>query len=98
LDLQIPDLKLAIEVQGPTHYSDLYGNLEAVKKRDAYKKQWCQTHGVQLMHIEWEGYMKTIYRLPEATRRERFGLVVKQFLSEKIPFIEITESQFLSVA
>ncbi len=50
------------------------------------------------MHIEWEGYMKTIYRLPEATRRERFGLVVKQFLSEKIPFIEITESQFLSVA
>lgn len=98
LDLQIPGLKLAIEVQGPTHYSDLYGNHEAVKKRDAYKKQWCQNQGVQLMHIDWEGYMKTIYRLPEATRRERFGLVVKQFLSERIPFIEITESQFLSVA
>lgn len=97
LDLQIPDLKLAIEVQGPTHYSDLYGNHEDVKKRDAYKKQWCQEQGMQLMHIEWEGYMKTIYRLPEASRRERFGFVVKRFLSENTPFIEITESQFRSV-
>ncbi len=98
LDLQIPDLKLAIEVQGPTHYSDIYGNHEEVKKRDAYKKQWCQTKGIKLMHIEWAGYMKTIYRSPEATRREQFGLVVKRFLSESTSFIEITEAHFRSVA
>jgi hypothetical protein len=98
LDLQIPELKFAIEVQGPTHYSDLYGNHEEVKRRDEYKKQWCQEKGIKLMHIEWEGYMKTIYRLPEATRRERFGWLVNRFLSQNTPFIEATESSFRDMA
>jgi hypothetical protein len=94
LDLQIPDLKLAIEVQGPTHYSDLYGNHEEVQRRDAYKKQWCQEQGIKLLHVEWEGYMKTLYRLPEAARRERFGRLVKQFLSQNALFFEATEAYF----
>lgn len=98
LDLQIPELKFAIEVQGPTHYSDLYGNHDEVKRRDEYKKQWCHERGIKLMHIEWEGYMKTIYRLPEATRRERFGWLVKRFLSQNALFVEATESYFREIA
>lgn len=98
LDLQIPELKFAIEVQGPTHYSDLYGNYEEVKRRDEYKKQWCQERGIKLMPIEWEGYMKTIYRLPEVTRCERFGWLVNRFLSQNVPFIEATESYFRDMA
>ena len=50
------------------------------------------------MHIEWEGYMKTIYRLPEAARRERFGLLVNRFLRENTPFFEATESYFRDMA
>lgn len=91
LDLQIPDLKLAIEVQGPTHYSDLYGNYEEVKSRDEFKKQWCLNSGIKLLHIEWEGYMQTLYRLPERDRQERFGVLVKGFLASPELFREAKE-------
>lgn len=94
LDLHVLDLKFAIEVQGPTHYSNIYGNHEEVVKRDEYKKQWCQEKGIRLMHIEWEGYMKTIYRLPEATRRKQFGLLINHFLSQDTLFTEVTEVTF----
>lgn len=91
LDLQIPDLKFAIEVQGPTHYINLYGNYEEVKNRDEFKKQWCQNHQIKLMHIEWESYMKTIYRLPDIIRREKFGILITDFIDSQELFVEVKE-------
>lgn len=94
LDLQIPDLRFAIEVQGPTHYSNIYGNYEEVKRRDEFKRLWCQNCGIKLMHIEWEGYMKTLYRLPDRDRQKRFGALVKAFLESPGLFMEVKEKDF----
>ncbi len=98
LDLQIPDLNLAIEVQGPSHYSNIYGNQNEVKARDDYKKTWCKQRGIKLLHVEWEGYMKTIYRLPEKKRQQRFGVLVNRFLLGRDSFLEAGESQFKELA
>jgi hypothetical protein len=98
LDLQITDLQFAIEVQGPTHYQDLYGNFEEVKKRDEYKRQWCLDKQVKLMHIEWEGYTKTLYRMPDEQRREAFGNLVTQFLESDDLFCEVRENRFRELA
>lgn len=93
-----PALNLAIEVQGPTHYSDLYGNFEEVKRRDEFKRNWCLQRNIKLMHIEWEGYTKTLYRMSEAKRREAFGRLVKQFLNSNQKFCELREDVFMQVA
>ena len=98
LDLQITDLQFAIEVQGPTHYQDLYGNYKEVQNRDAYKRQWCLDKQIKLMHIEWEGYTKTLYRMPDVQRRETFGRLVKDFLESDEPFCELREGRFRELA
>jgi len=98
LDLQITDLQFAIEVQGPTHYQDLYGNYEDMKQRDAYKRQWCLDHQIKLMHVEWERYTKTLYRLPDAQRRETFGYLVRYFLASDELFCEVREDRFRELA
>jgi|GEM_PF-1645668 len=98
LDLQITDLKFAIEVQGPTHYQDLYGNFEEVKMRDEYKRQWCLDKQIKLMHIEWEGYTKTLYRMLDEQRRKAFGSLVTEFLASDEPFCEVREDGFRKLA
>lgn len=98
LDLQVLELNLAIEVQGPSHYSNLYGNQDEVKKRDEYKKQWCKQHNVKLLYVVWEGYMKTIYRLPEKQRQLKFGTLVNEFLLSGNDFLEADESYFKNLS
>ena len=94
LDLQIKDLGLAIEVQGPTHYQDLYGNFEEVKRRDEFKRDWCLKHNIKLMHIEWEGYTKTLYKMPDTDRRNTFGQLITDFLDSPQLFSEVKEADF----
>ena len=91
-------MQFAIEVQGPTHYQDLYGNFEEVKKRDEYKRQWCLDKQIKLMHIGWEGYTKTLYRMPDKQRREGFGRLVTQFLQSDEQFCEVHEDKFKELA
>lgn len=96
LDLYIPKLNFAIEVQGPTHYAetDIYGNHKEVSIRDSFKKQWCQERGIKLMHIEWEGYIKTLYRLPENERQQKFRVLVNVFRESQDLFVEFREEDF----
>ncbi|MCR9613503.1 hypothetical protein NB488_10675 [Vibrio alginolyticus] len=72
LDIQILELKLAIEVQGPTHFreTDIYGNYEEVRERDNFKKQWCADNGILLIHLNWDAYMRTLHRMVANQRRE----------------------------
>lgn len=93
LDVMIKEMNFAIEIQGPTHYpeSDIYGNYNQVKKRDEYKAKWCKEHGINLMHLDWAGYMKTIYREHESARQKYLGVLIERFLQSDEIFTEITE-------
>lgn len=93
LDLQIPELKFAIEVQGPTHYEkdNPYKNFDAVKEKDLFKIKWCKDNGIKLMHIKWDSYMKTLYKMPENRRKEKFTDIIQNFLESNNSFINIED-------
>ena len=53
LDIYIPDLNLAFEIQGIFHYQPIYGQekLEQIQKNDLDKIQKCDELGIDLIHI-----------------------------------------------
>ncbi|MFN7925950.1 MAG: hypothetical protein U0Q16_37980 [Bryobacteraceae bacterium] len=87
LDLEVPTLSLAIEVQGPAHYSDIYRTKHDVRKRDEYKKEWCQKESIRLIHLDWEAYMKSLYPMTAIERRKSTGMLVSRFLESGAEFL-----------
>jgi hypothetical protein len=53
LDLYLPELKIGIEINGPTHYRPIYGaaRLERSQAVDALKKSLCAERGITLFSI-----------------------------------------------
>lgn len=53
LDIYIPYLKLAFEINGPTHYLPIYGQskLKAIQKNDKLKKAKCKERKIKLITI-----------------------------------------------
>lgn len=49
------------------------------------------------MHLEWEGYIKTIYRQPEKARRKYLGVLVDKFVNSEQIFIEVTEDALCKI-
>ena len=59
LDFYIPDLNIAIEVQGEQHYMPInkfggYDNLQKTIDRDKLKKTLCEKNGVKLYYIKYD--------------------------------------------
>jgi hypothetical protein len=54
LDIYVPDLKLAIEIQGVFHYQPVFGNkkFESIKRNDADKRLKCKELGITLVEID----------------------------------------------
>jgi hypothetical protein len=54
LDIYIPSLKIAFEINGIFHYEPIYGedNLERVKKRDNKKISACLKRGIKVISID----------------------------------------------
>ena len=53
LDFYFPQLKLAIELNGPTHYLPIYGKekFERQKRNDRIKRECCRDLGIHLIEI-----------------------------------------------
>jgi transcription elongation factor Elf1 len=53
LDIYIPSIKIAFEINGPTHYKPIYGEaaLKAVKDRDANRKKLSRKNNIKLIEI-----------------------------------------------
>ena len=54
LDIYIPSLKLAFEINGITHYKPIYGveNLNRIQTRDKLKEEKCKELGITFIVIE----------------------------------------------
>jgi hypothetical protein len=70
LDLYDPDRKFAIEVQGPTHHSDVDQMV-----RDVAKKMQCRRHGVKLMYVTDVNRYKDVKEIVSKLEEEEEGIV-----------------------
>ena len=92
LDIYIPSLKLAFELNGIFHYEPIYGadKLASIQTNDSRKSQACLEQGIELCIIDTS---KIVYWKPQ---RGFEILVVIQLLIEKR--LEEIESSALSMA
>ena len=79
LDIYIPGLKLAFELNGIFHYEDIYGTLDKIQNNDRRKLQACAERGIAFCVIDTSGqkYFK------ESTSQKYLEIIVK-VLSEKM--------------
>lgn len=65
LDLWLPSVKIAIELNGPCHYIPLFGTAELTRtmSKDEIKKQECQRLGIRLFIINIMGAGKRLPRI-----------------------------------
>lgn len=54
LDIYVPELKIAFEIQGVFHYQPIFGNkkFESIQQNDAAKRQKCKELGINLVEID----------------------------------------------
>lgn len=86
-DLWLPDLKLAIEVQGPQHFRKVYGDNTALVANDKCKREWCAAEGIKLAWFDWEGVTADLFRLPEAEQRFHLRELLTAFLASRHSFL-----------
>jgi hypothetical protein len=81
LDIYIPSLKLAFELNGIFHYEPIYGNnkLNQIQNNDNRKFQACIEHGIELCLIDAS---KQKYFKEQSSRD--FLLIITQIINEKL--------------
>ena len=76
LDFYFPELRFAIELNGPTHYEPIYGNdkFEKVLAKDKQKMIKCYEMGIELMVID----VSRVAHMNEARKQYFLGIVSTQ--------------------
>lgn len=58
LDIYVPDKNIAIEIQGPRHFSE-----ERVQENDKFKVEWCKNNNIKLIWMNWDAINKDLMKL-----------------------------------
>jgi hypothetical protein len=99
LDIYIPDLKIAFEINGvywhsygKNNTSLIQGDLNFNKTRHLVKTEACEKLGIQLIHISDTEYIKkkNIYR---SVIRNKLGLCTVKFYARKLSIKEISSTE-----
>jgi hypothetical protein len=91
LDIFMPQMKLAIEIQGLQHSVDLYGKPKQLAKRkenDLFKKRICKKRGVKLIWMDWNGVNKCLMREPREIRIETIKSLIEDFMGSDYKFLD----------
>jgi hypothetical protein len=83
----VPELRLAIEVQGPQHFKEVYGKNDTLVSNDHRKREWCANQGIKLAWMNWEGATKSLFRIPEEEQRRHLGELLSRFLASEYAFL-----------
>jgi hypothetical protein len=87
LDLWVPSLKLAVEVQGPQHFRAVWGDNTTLMANDRRKRQWCKANGVKLAWMNWDGVVKELLRRPDEEQHKHLKGIFGRFVSGKQSFL-----------
>lgn len=89
LDILIPEIRLAIEIQGPQHFKPIWDEKQFnnLKKNDLHKKETCRKKGIKLIWMNVEGINKDLLRIPHEKRVEIVGNLVNNFLDNNRSFL-----------
>jgi len=82
-DIYIPELNIAVEVQGPQHFKKIFGDNSRLIHNDIYKKEWCGKNKTNLLCINWDEYNIKILKLKKARRIEKLKDMVCHLIESK---------------
>ncbi|MGE4537615.1 MAG: DUF2726 domain-containing protein [Desulfovibrio sp.] len=55
-DFFLPEINTVIELDGPHHFFDVYGNIEDVQRRDSIKNEFCKGNGIKIVRVPFEKF------------------------------------------
>jgi len=90
LDIHVPEKNLAIEIQGPQHFNDLYSREEQHLRRlenDLFKKKTCRSRGTRLIWMYWEGVNESLMKLPYKMRLGILRDQINGFINSEYAFL-----------
>lgn len=90
IDIFMPEMMLAIEIQGLQHFVDLYSNKQQhsmLKENDLFKKRICKEKGVKLIWMDWEGVNNSLMKKPREQRMKIIRNLIGGFTNSSHNFL-----------